>query len=302
LNPEQWTDEFLKYDYIGAPWLVADWSVKNFDFPEELLGKSVVGNGGFSLRSKKLTSLCTNLFKEGFFERYHPEDVAIGVYYRELLEEKGIEFAPVDLANQFSFEQKTDEDDKWNGQFGFHGLKWTDISRWLEKNPEYIVDKKLGTIKLEKVNRDFVFLDPGKLIDNELELVLAEKIPANNEKEYVPVYKFDMASVNTGEKMGQIILRVGNNENIKYGGHIGYSVDEKFRGHHYSARSIKLLFQLAKKHGINPLWITCDPENIASRRTCELASGQLMEIVDIPENNDQYQRGERKKCRYRFDL
>ncbi len=33
LNPRAWTDEFLNYDYIGAPWLVADWSVNNFDFP-----------------------------------------------------------------------------------------------------------------------------------------------------------------------------------------------------------------------------------------------------------------------------
>ena len=43
LNPEAWTDEFLNYDYIGAPLLVD--------------GVQLVGNGGFSIRSKKLLRL-----------------------------------------------------------------------------------------------------------------------------------------------------------------------------------------------------------------------------------------------------
>ena len=58
----------------------------------------------------------------------------------------------------------------------------------------------------------------------------------------------------------------------------------------------------AKKHQINPLWITCNPDNIASRRTCEIAGGKLVEIVELPSNNDQYHKGDRNKCRYRFDL
>ncbi len=150
LNTSKWTDEFLKYDYIGAPWLVADWSVKGFDFPEELLGKLVVGNGGFSLRSKKMTSLCAKIFREGGFPRFHPEDTAIGVYSRKLLEDSGINFAPTKLAKQFSFEYRDDKDSRWNGQFGFHGLRWTDISNWLEKNPEYVVDMENGAIKVVK--------------------------------------------------------------------------------------------------------------------------------------------------------
>jgi len=147
LNPKQWTDEFLKYDYIGAPWLVADWSVKNFDFPKKLLGKLVVGNGGFSLRSKKLTSLCARLYRENKFQRFHPEDTAIGVYNRKLLEDNGIKIAPVDLAKKFSFEGETDESNKWDGQFGFHGFKWTDISNWLAKHPEYTFDKERYAIR-----------------------------------------------------------------------------------------------------------------------------------------------------------
>jgi predicted acetyltransferase len=152
------------------------------------------------------------------------------------------------------------------------------------------------------VKKNFMYLDPGKLIDDDLELVLVMKIPANEEKGYVPAYEFKMINLKTGQKIGYISLRIGNNENIKYGGHVGYEVNESFRGYHYAARSLQLLFPFIKKHDLNPLWITCNPENIPSRKTCEYVGGKLIEIVDLPEHNDQYQRGERQKCRYRFDL
>lgn len=140
LNPDAWTNEFLKYDYIGAPWLVADWSVDKYDFPIELLGKYVVGNGGFSLRSKKLLSLTAKLSKQKKLNKYHPEDVAIGVYYRKLFEDSGIKFAPISLAKQFSFEGEGLDNYTWDAQFGFHGLKWTDISKWSKLNPQYMID------------------------------------------------------------------------------------------------------------------------------------------------------------------
>ena len=41
VDSSKWTDEFLKYDYIGAPW-----------------SNGLVGNGGFSLRSKRLLDFC----------------------------------------------------------------------------------------------------------------------------------------------------------------------------------------------------------------------------------------------------
>jgi len=146
LNPEQWTDEFLNYDYIGAPWLVADWSVNNFDFPEELRGKLVVGNGGFSLRSKKMLSVASRLFKEGKVKRYHPEDTAISVYHRKEFGDNGVKIAPAELAKEFSFEGENNENHRWTHEFGFHGFKWTDISKWLEKHPEYIFDKERCTL------------------------------------------------------------------------------------------------------------------------------------------------------------
>lgn len=38
--------------------------------------------------------------------------------------------------------------------------------------------------------------------------------------------------------MGQCDLRIGYNERLYYGGHIGYQIDEKYRGHHYSKKPV----------------------------------------------------------------
>lgn len=87
-----------------------------------------------------------------------------------------------------------------------------------------------------------------------------------------------------------------------YGGHIAYCVAPEYCGHHYASRACRLLLPLAHLHGLDPLWITCNPDNFASRRTCELAGAQLVEIVDLPEDTDMYQEGERQKCRHRLDV
>jgi predicted acetyltransferase len=146
----------------------------------------------------------------------------------------------------------------------------------------------------------FKFQDPGKLIDHDLELVVAEKRPGNPILNYVPTYRCKMMHGGQNKEMGAIDLRVGNTHHIvMYGGHIGYSVFPAYRGHHYAARSVRLLLPLAYSHGLDTLWITCNPDNFASRRTCELAGFTFVEIVDLPPDTDMYREGERQKCRYR---
>lgn len=101
----QWTDEFLNYDYIGAPW------------PWEQEGKNV-GNGGFSLRSKRLLDACLdNHVQIPAHRNFIAEDAAIGVDHREFLEKTyGIKYAPTELAQRFSFELG-----HYVPSFGFHG-------------------------------------------------------------------------------------------------------------------------------------------------------------------------------------
>ena len=154
----------------------------------------------------------------------------------------------------------------------------------------------------------FAFHDPGRLTDGDLELTLNDQYPgdpnlSNPPGGLVPAYRFKMVLVGQDEQVGSIALRVGNTEHIlRHAGHIGYNVVRKYRGHRYAARACQLLLPLAQSHGLQTIWITCNPDNLASRRTCEIVGARLVEIVDLPEYTDMYQQGERQKCRYRLDL
>lgn len=95
LDEAMWTDEFLEYDYIGATW------------PTVCLDDGVpahfnVGNGGFSLRSKRLHTL---LQKDINIVKNKDEDKAICQINRSYLEYyHQIKFAPEHVADKFSFE------------------------------------------------------------------------------------------------------------------------------------------------------------------------------------------------------
>lgn len=116
VRPYKWNDEFLKYDYIGAPWRHGAHFTKD--------GTPVlVGNGGFSLRSKKMISAFNDLklpFTDGGTGFYN-EDGVICNYYRKELEQAGIKFADPDVAARFSLEDKSFS--RSIKPFGFHRNK-----------------------------------------------------------------------------------------------------------------------------------------------------------------------------------
>jgi hypothetical protein len=101
-RPQQWSPEFLHWDYIGARW---------HDRPPE----RSVGNGGFSLRSRRLLTALQDVE----LRVSHPEDICICLDNRERLEAKhGIRFAPPALAERFAYERLSPP----QPTFGFHGL------------------------------------------------------------------------------------------------------------------------------------------------------------------------------------
>ncbi len=102
---------------------------------------------------------------------------------------------------------------------------------------------------------------------------------------------------------GSISLRIGHSLNLdRYLGHIGYHVMPSARGHHFSERATRLLLAVARAHGHQHLWITCNPDNVASRRTCERMGAEYVDTVALPRDNALYGQGDRQKCRYRMVL
>jgi len=160
LNPSAWSDIFLEYDYIGAPWsrLVSDNRLYSAPLvqPEVVTATRgmMVGNGGFSLRSRRLLESvasrnykCEPLEWEGADKKIaynwkFSEDEYICKYLHRDLILDGFTFAPIEVAQLFST-----ENDIWVGQFGFHGRDTIELN------------KKLGFFKFSEhayENRDVV--------------------------------------------------------------------------------------------------------------------------------------------------
>lgn len=84
-------------------------------------------------------------------------------------------------------------------------------------------------------------------------------------------------------EVGRIVLREGNNEERYFDGHIGYSIDKEYQGHHYSREACLLLFDIAREKGFEELIITCSPDNIASRKIIETLPFEFIEEKPVPQ-------------------
>lgn len=120
IDPTAWSGEFLQYDYIGAKW------------PYYTDGMQV-GNGGFSLRSKRLLEVLAADAEFSILPQI-PEDELICRVYRSVLEQRhGIRFAPPALADRFSYELILPP----YPTFGFHGM----LNFW-----RHVPDADIGAI------------------------------------------------------------------------------------------------------------------------------------------------------------
>lgn len=123
VNPESWRDEFLQYDYIGAPWPLPkdDFSYRDIHGAVIRVGNSV------SVRSKRLLALPSQLpipweADHGYFN----EDGFICVKNRHVFETHGMRFAPLEIAKYFSHEVMIPEV-RGIRPFAFH--KWAGSNR-----------------------------------------------------------------------------------------------------------------------------------------------------------------------------
>lgn len=121
INPHKWDNDFLKYDYIGAVFPIPSIN-DNISYRDPFGNLQRVGNGGFSLRSKKILSLATqlNLEWKSYFD-YYNEDGFFAVHNRHLYEKEGCIYAPIEIASKFSIEKNIEETKNITEPFGFHG-------------------------------------------------------------------------------------------------------------------------------------------------------------------------------------
>ena len=145
--------------------------------------------------------------------------------------------------------------------------------------------------------------DVGPMRDRDLWLELRIREPENPARGWVPAYRFAMRLDGVGHAVGRLGFRVGTTHTIeRYAGHLGYEVSPAFRNNRLAERSCRLIFSLARRHGFQELWITCNPDNWPSRRTCERLGAELIDTVDVPRDSDVFGPGSERKCRYLLAL
>lgn len=124
-NPLMWTDDFLKFDYIGAPWdlLLSHRGMHTCDMGLEINQTPIiVGNGGFSLRTKRILEEASKLPYPN--PDLVPEDNFFCILRRKELKDIGMKYADIKTAKRFSFECPIDLNEKnitVDAHFGFHG-------------------------------------------------------------------------------------------------------------------------------------------------------------------------------------
>lgn len=126
IDSNKWKKEFLQYDYIGSNWII--------DIPNV----NTVGNGGFSLRSKKFLEVSSTVNYTPHECRWlspsqkldmpiSPEDWFLCYDKYQHMIDNGIKFATKELADKFSVEHPhakhpfNRNDIKTYKSFGFHG-------------------------------------------------------------------------------------------------------------------------------------------------------------------------------------
>nr|WP_307990733.1 GNAT family N-acetyltransferase [uncultured Niameybacter sp.] len=147
----------------------------------------------------------------------------------------------------------------------------------------------------------FAFLEEfNTLHDDKITLIICEKVQGNNV--LLPFYYYDIYENCTNQCIGKISIRIGDNYHSYYNGHIGYEIDENYRGKHYSYYAIMLVIEVAKAHQMKSIYLTCKESNVASRKIIEKTNAKLIEITKIPKDCFFWRVGIEDSCIYTLKL
>ena len=96
-------------------------------------------------------------------------------------------------------------------------------------------------------------------------------------------YDFHIFHPENTNPIGVIDLRNSYHlEFTLYHGNIGYEIDPQWRRRGYATQACQLLRPFALSKGMNILWITCSPANMASIKTIDKLGAQFLGNIKIP--------------------
>jgi tagatose 1,6-diphosphate aldolase len=142
---------------------------------------------------------------------------------------------------------------------------------------------------------------PDTLSFSEVRLHFVRVVPGDPSRDFVPAYHFRIL-VADGSDVGHINFRVGDTDHVRIcAGHIGFEILEPFRGHGYALKACRAIASFVRSF-YDAVTITCDPGNLASIRTIELLGATFTDEVSVPPHDPHFQRGSRRKRRYKWIL
>lgn len=153
---------------------------------------------------------------------------------------------------------------------------------YLEAIAEFHNERRYIDVHIDVLENDF---------DTYLDTFAKEALQENTTPDKVPQTTYWLT--NNGEYIGRLSIRHELNDHLlKIGGHIGYDVRPSKRRMGYGTKQLELGLEKARELGLGRALLTCDKDNIGSRKIIESHGGVLEN--EVP--------GEVPKLRFWIDL
>ena len=102
-------------------------------------------------------------------------------------------------------------------------------------------------------------------------------------------------------EVGRITFRLGTDEQFALDGHIGYEIEEHYRGHNYAYQACMALKDKIKEY-YDHIIITCDEDNLPSKKTIMKLGAKFQIKRNIPTKLQIYYPGSVCKEIYRWEM
>lgn len=147
----------------------------------------------------------------------------------------------------------------------------------------------------------FEFTVKFDILEND-ELILTITQKYGGDDEMILFYYYDIIRKTDSVTVGKISIRIGNNFHSYYNGHIGYEVFKEYRGNGYAYRASLMVLDVARFHGMDFIYLTCDESNVASYKTIEKLGAELVEICSVPRKYFGWREGMERQRVYRLEV
>lgn len=113
----------------------------------------------------------------------------------------------------------------------------------------------------------------------------------------VPTLSYDISVPELERIVGTVEYRFETGRDLKFYGNIGYVIYQPYRGHGFAYQSCMMLLELLKKEHpeLHEVYITCNPDNVPSKKTIQKIPGTYLGTVDVDRDHELYYYGETQK-------